>query len=96
MAIDFRIGKHSIRPGIRIVEILVDGKVAGVIYPAGEKRMRLVSAHITDSALEPDFAGEVVKDDGSLSYPPIPALVVTFSPSAYFIRGNRIVKIPQA
>jgi len=94
MAIDFRIAPHSIFPNIRIVEILVDGEVAGVIYPAGEKGIKLVSAHIEATTVEEGFGGEVIEDDGRRSWPPIPAVLIQFNPSPYLIQGNRIVKLP--
>lgn len=92
MAIDFRIGEHSVRPGVRIVEILVDGKTAGVIYP-DDTTIKIVSAHMGEMSVETDFTGEVVKDDGSQGWPPIPSVLITFNPSPYVIVGNRIVKI---
>lgn len=94
MAIDFRIVPHGVLPGVRIVEVLVNGGVAGVIYPAGEKEIKLVSAHVSESRTEDEFAGEVVHDDGTTSWPPIPSFLVRFDPSPYEIRGNKIVKLP--
>ena len=94
MAIDFRITPHSILPNIRTVEILVDGEVAGAIYPAGDKDIKLVSAHIVDTAVEKGFRGEVIEDDGRKSWPPIPAVLIQFNPSPYLIQGNKIVKLP--
>jgi len=75
MAVSFRIQQHSIRD-VEIVEILVNGVVAGVIYPTGPKRISLVSAHIESSQTDADFAGDIIEDDGSHSMPPIPALHV--------------------
>jgi hypothetical protein len=94
MAIDFRVVPHSISPNTNIVEILVDGEVAGVVYPAGGKSIKLVSAHMEDSSVEEGFGGEVVEDDGSRSWPPIPAVLIQFNPSPYTIKGNKIVKLP--
>ena len=93
MAVDFRITNHSIFPGVHIVEIIIDGKVAGVIYPLHEKGVKLVSAHIEKTETEKDFSGEVIEDNGSESWPPIPSVLVTFNPSPYVIEGNKIVKL---
>ena len=92
MAVDFRVASHNVKPDTRIVEVLVDGKVAAVIYPMGAKGIKLVSAHIEETEAEKEFAGTVVKDDGGKNWPPIPALLVTFDPSPYTIVGNKVVK----
>ena len=94
MAIRFRIVKNSFTRQ-DIVEVLVDGKVAGVIYPFGEKGIKIVSAHIVGTIVEENFAGEVVKDDGTESFPPIPAVLINFNPSPYDIEGGRIVRPPK-
>ncbi len=96
MAVEFRIKPHSIYTNIQVVEILIDGQTAGVIYPMRDKGIKLVSAHIEmeKMEIEKDFAGEVVKDDGSRDWPPIPAVLITFNPSPYTIIGNKIVKLP--
>ena len=94
MMTDFRIVPHSIFPKIGIVEIIVDGEVAGVIYPAGEKGIKLVSAHIENIAIEEGLGGKIIKDDGHKSWPPIPAVLIQFNPSPYLIQGNQIVKLP--
>ncbi|OGY97512.1 MAG: hypothetical protein A3A43_02010 [Candidatus Liptonbacteria bacterium RIFCSPLOWO2_01_FULL_56_20] len=91
--IGFRVVPHSILPGVQIVEVLVDGEVGGVVYPAGEKAIRIVSAHIAETATDEGFDGEVVEDDGTKSDPPIPTVYVRFDPSPYEIRGSRIVKL---
>lgn len=91
--VDFRIKPHSIYPNIRVVEILIDGKVAAMIYPLGEKGIKLVSAHIEETAKEEGFVGEVIEDDGSRTWPSIPAVLVTFNPSPYVIIGGKIIKI---
>lgn len=90
--ISFRIGRHSINPNTEIVEILADGVVCGVIYPQQDKSIKLVSAHIEEHTTGEEFAGEVIADDGSTSWPPIPSLIVRFKSSPYIIEGNRIVK----
>ncbi|KKW45550.1 MAG: hypothetical protein UY96_C0019G0016 [Parcubacteria group bacterium GW2011_GWB1_56_8] len=68
--IGFRVVPHSILPGVQIVEVLVDGEVGGVVYPAGEKAIRIVSAHIAETATDEGFDGEVVEDDGTKSWQP--------------------------
>lgn len=94
MAINFRTAKQSFTKQ-DIVEILVDGKVAGVIYPSGEKGIKIVSAHISGTSTEDGFAGEVAEDDGTESFPPIPAVLISFNPSPYEIKGGRIVRPPK-
>ena len=84
MAITFEVKPHSSKPGIQVAEILIDGAMVATIYPDGEKGVKLVSAHME----------EVVQDDGSRSAPPIPAVLITFDPQPYTIKGNRIVKHP--
>ncbi len=37
MKIDFRIREHSIRKDVRLVEIVIDGKVCGAIYAVNDK-----------------------------------------------------------
>lgn len=83
MSIDFKICEHRYYLGVKIVEILIDGDVAGVIYPAGEKGIKLVSAHIE----------KVVEDDGSSSWPPIPDIQVKFNPAPYKIVGRKLIKL---
>ena len=67
MAVEFRIKPHSIHANIQVVEILIDGQTIGVMYPVRDKGIKLVSAHMEmeKTEIEKDFAGEVVKDDGS-------------------------------
>jgi len=93
MAIGFRMAKHS-ATGLDIVEILMNRKVVGVIYPKEDKGIKIVSAHISASEVEEGFVGKVVEDDGSESFPPIPAVLIDFNPSPYEIRNSKIIKIP--
>ena len=93
MAITFRKGRHTIIPDREIVEILVDGEVGGIIYPNGEEGIKIVSAHITYTETDPDFAGTVVEDDGTKTWPPIPAVLIQFHRTPYTIEGNRIVRL---
>lgn len=89
MKIDFRLAQHSVF-GTKIVEVLMDGNVVGVIYP-DKKGIKLVSAHFSDKEIPADFEGEILEDDGSTSFPPIPSFQVSFNPRRYVIRGNKIV-----
>jgi len=84
VAVTFEVRPHSRKSGVRVVEILVDGEMAAVIYADGEKGIKLVSAHMK----------EVVQDDGSNSVPPIPTILITFDPQPYAIEDGRIVKHP--
>ncbi len=92
--IDFRIVPHSIRPGVRIVEVLLNGAVVGTISPGDRDSIRVISAHIAETATEEGFAGEVIEDDGSSHFPPIPHVEIVFKTSPWVIRGGRIAKIP--
>lgn len=84
MAVTFEVKPHSIKPGVQVAEILIDGEMVATIYPDGEKGVKLVSAHME----------KVVQDDGSKSVPSIPAVLITFDPQPYTIEGGRIVKHP--
>lgn len=95
MAVSFRLARHSILSGASIVEILVDGEVAGVVYPAGEKTVRVISAHIKEVSEEEDFSGEVLENDGTGNWPPIPHVEIQFDPSPYVISGDRVVRLPK-
>jgi hypothetical protein len=89
--ITVRPAQHSFT-GRPIVEILEDGVVVGVIYPT-DSGIKIVSAHITEITEHPDFAGEVIQDDGKSSWPPIPSVQITFKPSPYVITPEGIKKI---
>ena len=93
--ISFRLAKHTILPGVSMVEILVDGEMAGVVYPAGEKGVRVISAHIRETKTEEEFFGEVIENDGSGNWPPIPHVEIQFDPSPYVISGGRVVRLPR-
>lgn len=95
MPISFRIAEHQVHRGVQIVELLLEGDVIGVIYPHEEQAIRIASAHVSERALEPGFAGEVVAEDPARAWPPIPSFLVRFDPSPYEIVGNRIVKHPK-
>ena len=93
MAISFNVTQHSVFPSMPIVEILIDGKVAGVVYPAGEKQIKVISVHIEKTETEEGFAGEVTDVKGEGGGPPIPAFTIKFNPAPYTIRGNKIIKL---
>ena len=84
MAVTFRVKPHSVKSGVQVAEILIDGGMVATIYPDGEKGIKLVSAHME----------EVVQDDGSTSLPPVPHVFIRFDPQPYAIEGGRIVKHP--
>lgn len=92
MAVEFKIIPHGVYPDRQTVVILVDGEIAGIIYPMGEKGIKLVSAHMRETQVDNDFVGVVVEDDGSRNWPPIPAVLIGFDPSPYRVVGNKIVK----
>ncbi len=85
MTIQFRVVPHSRRPGVQIAEIILNGEVVAVVYPDGEKGIKLVSAHMK----------EVRQDDGSTSLSPIPTVLIEFDPQPHTIEGGKIVKHPQ-
>jgi hypothetical protein len=84
-----------LRLNTEAVEILVNGRVAGVIYPLDPRGIRIVSAHIGETTKDKEFSGEVVEYDGTSSWPPIPSVNIRFDPSPYRIEGGRIVKLPE-
>jgi hypothetical protein len=90
--INFRIVPHTLRPNTSVVEVLVDGNVAAVIYQDGEKGIKLVSAHIKETNKDDGFLDRLVIDDGSSSFPPFPAVKIQFDPCPYTIIGNKIVR----
>lgn len=96
MAVEFKIQPHSVTPGLEIVEILVDGEMVGGIYPYGEKGIKVVSAHFTEIETDEGFDGEVVIDSGKSSWPPIPSVLITLDPQAWYIAGGEIKKVREA
>lgn len=89
MAISFRIVEHSVRRGVQLVEVLLDGTVVGAIYPKDDGIM-IASAHFSEKEFPKEFDGEVVEDNGLGKFPPIPSVSITFKPRKYYIIGNRI------
>ncbi|MBI4709376.1 MAG: hypothetical protein HY764_04200 [Candidatus Portnoybacteria bacterium] len=92
MSVELRITKHAIT-GVNIVEVLVDGNVAGIIYPNGQKAIKIISAHIKDTEVEDKFFGTLIEDKGEKEWPPIPAVRISFEPSPYTIIGRKIIKL---
>ena len=82
MSVTFRIAKHSIRPDVQLVEVLLNGNVVAVIYPKqAEDGINIVSAHIF---------GKVTEDNGEDSVPPIPSVGMNFRPRKYAIVNGKI------
>lgn len=90
--IQFRPTHHAINLSTEIVEVLVDGKVAAVIYPDGERGIKIVSAHFVSADDPVAMAAEIKIDDGRTSRPPIPAVSMSFDPRPYTIEGDRIIR----
>ena len=88
MAVDFRLAQHSLL-GTKIVEVLMDGIVVGAIYPSS-RGIKIVSAHFFEKEVPKDFDGQIIEDDGSQSFPPIPSFEISFNPRHYVILGNKI------
>ena len=86
MAVTFEVREHSLKRGVSIVEIKMEGEVVAAIYPDEPKGIKVVSAHIK----------QVQQDDGARSIPPIPAVLIKFDPQPYEIRRGRIVKLPKS
>ena len=84
MSVEFQVKQHVLKPGVQVVEVLLDDNVVATLYPDGEKGVKIVSAHIE----------EVIEDDGTTSFPPIPAIFVKFNPQPYIIQEGRFVRIP--
>lgn len=93
--ITFALKPHRVLSGENIVEILLDGEVIGGIYPDRRKPngIKVVSVHMQEPTTDPEFSGEVVKDDGQLQWPPIPSVDIAFLASDWFIdETGRVVK----
>lgn len=82
MSVEFQVRQHDFKSGVQVIEILVDGEMVAILYPEGEKGVKLVSAHME----------EVVEDDGTESIPPIPAIWVRFNPRPYTIEHGKLVR----
>ncbi len=92
MPITFRIVEHSVRSGVMLVEIVLNDIVVGIIYPDPEiGGIKVISAHFSEKDIPADFDGEVIEDNGEGTFPPIPAVTMTFKPRNYLIIRGRIV-----
>ena len=91
MPITFEVKEHKVRR-TPVVEILLDGKVVGVIYPAARDGIRIISAHIAEYEKAEDFAGELTYDSGEGQMIPIPAISIVFHPGPYEIREGKLIK----
>ena len=87
--VTFRLVKHSIRPGMKLVEIVLNGNVVGAIYP-DQNGIIVVSAHFSTKDITKGFDGEVIEDNGKGSFPPIPSVKMTFKPRKYIIVRGKI------
>ncbi|MDB5254155.1 MAG: hypothetical protein JWL80_221 [Parcubacteria group bacterium] len=90
--ISFRLASHSHREGVEIVEILVDGVVVAVLYPDGEKQIKLVSAHLQGAGDKRGVAPHVMISDHVGESVPIPDITLTFDPRSYGIMGGMLVR----
>lgn len=81
--ISFRITRHDLRK-VDVVEVLVDGNTAAVIYPGtDEGQFMLVSAH---------FKRIDMLDGPASPMAPIPVVNVTLDPQPFEIVGGKLVK----
>lgn len=82
--ISFKVVPHLILPGQQIVQILLDGKVIGAIYPDRARNgINIVSVHMADKELDPKFEGTVMEDAGHKHFPHIPSIAITFKLSSW-------------
>jgi len=92
--IRFRMQPHSERIGVKVVEILLDGRVCGVICPAENEPngIKLISAHFAGPLTENNQIPEGIKMDTAEGKPlPIPCIEISFHPRKYFIAGGRLI-----
>lgn len=90
----FRITSHAIKSGVSIVEILLNGQVVGVMYPEGDKGIKIVSAHFKGVGVEGQTIQEHVSiDNATGALLPIPAISLLFEPGPYRVEGGKIVRI---
>jgi len=84
--ISFRTVPHTARPGVEVLEILLNGKMVAAIYPdaAVPKSIKIVSAHFGGDLTQGNrFPDGVKMDTGERVSPPIPAVHITFDPRRY-------------
>ena len=63
-----RITEHTIKEGVKLLEILQNGEVVGAIYPT-ERGIKIVSRYLMD---DPESAIEIERN----KFPPIPAILI--------------------
>lgn len=85
MPIEFLVRDHDILPGRQVVEVQLDGNQVAVIFPEGEKGIKIVSAHI-------DEAYGVVENDGTRDLPPVPHVSLWFNPRKYHFEDGKLVR----
>ncbi|HEY0908490.1 MAG TPA: hypothetical protein VGE35_04040 [Candidatus Paceibacterota bacterium] len=95
MPITFRVRKHDHKPGIEIVEILMDGKTVACIYPEDDGRgIKVVSAHLKGSGTPGDnFQKHVKLLDNSGTMMPIPSIQMVFEPGRYVVSGGLMRRV---
>jgi len=91
MAINFRLARHSLKPEVKLIEIILNGAVVGTIYPNEERDgIKIVSAHFFEKDIPEKFDGEVIEESGEGTFSPIPVVRITFKPRKYIIRRGKI------
>ena len=90
MTVSFRIVEHSYKSGVKVVEILLDDKVIGTIYPEASDKIKIISAHFSEKDIPKDFDGEVI-DEKELDS--VPAIQISFKPRRFFLIGKRIIHL---
>jgi hypothetical protein len=93
--ISFRLKKHTEKPNVEILEILLDGNMVATIYP-DEKNpasVKLVSAHFAGELTKGNQFPEGIKmETAERLFPPIPGIHITFEPRRYKIQPGGIVR----
>lgn len=94
--INFSIKNHDYRKGIKLVQIQLNSETVGAIYPYMDRpAIKIVSVHMVDKQIDSDFAGQVVDDDGSETWPHIPAVHIQFEKSPWVLgRTGHVIKNP--
>lgn len=93
--ISFRIAEHSRKPGVQILEILLDGNMVATMYPDEQNpgAVKLVSAHFAGKLTHfNQFPDGVQMDTGEGSTPPIPAIRISFDRREYYFAADTIVR----
>lgn len=85
--ITFRLVEHTQKSGVGTVEILLNGEVAGVIYPFNDKGIRIYSAHF--QGVEGRAVARFDSNEGAAI--PVPSFTLGFKkPAPYTFEGGRI------